>query len=552
MNLFYSRLLFFLILFISRSLYSVQSESKPNFIFILTDDQTFASLGFSGNDIVKTPNLDKLATEGIFFSNAHITSAICTPSRVSIFLSQYERKHGVNFNSGTSVSPEAWQDSYPVILRKNGYYTGYIGKNHSPIGIGGYVSQLMEKSFDYWYAGHGHIRFYPKERHDIFKFAKASTQVEIIEEGINDFMTSNEYELQGALHFLDKRPDNQPFCLSVCFNLPHDAGTGTMESRNTDSNIYKTLFRDVKIPLPKNYISKEQLSEPKIPAEIHHFKDRQDGYNYVDNPETVKERIIRRYQSITGIDQMVGRLRDSLEALELDNNTVLIFTSDHGIFHGEFGLGGKGLCYELCTHVPFIVYIPFLDKSFNGKISNALVQSIDIAPTMLTLAGIEMPESYQGKSLMKLIRHEETEVRSHVYTENLWSTQFGNPRCEAVQDHHWKYIRYYENSNVSSRDLMNTAKEMDIPLAKILYGVHDQGITVYRNYIEGPLSGEGAKFEELYDIKNDPNVSINLAAKRKYRKKLEEMRDIWQSEIKNARGTGSPKVVRYTLESLDE
>ena len=117
-------------------------ESRPNIIFILTDDQRYDLLGCTGNEIIKTPNIDKLASDGILFTNAHVTSAICTPSRASILLSQYERKHGVNFNSGTSVSTEAWKYSYPMILRDNGYFTGYIGKNHVPVGRGGYDSVI--------------------------------------------------------------------------------------------------------------------------------------------------------------------------------------------------------------------------------------------------------------------------------------------------------------------------------------------------------------------------------------------------------------------------
>src|SRR5690554_4574285 len=148
-----------------------QSSGRPNFIFILTDDQPYDYLGFTGNKVLQTPHLDQLAKDGVFFTNAYVTSAICTPSRVSILLSQYERKHGVNFNSGTSVATEAWEQSYPMVMRRAGYYTGYVGKNHSPVGDGGYESGLMEESFDFWYAGHGHLSFYPKERHRIFSHA---------------------------------------------------------------------------------------------------------------------------------------------------------------------------------------------------------------------------------------------------------------------------------------------------------------------------------------------------------------------------------------------
>ncbi|MEM9846784.1 MAG: sulfatase-like hydrolase/transferase, partial [Bacteroidota bacterium] len=202
------------------------AQKQPNFIFILTDDQSYGMMACTGNEIVQTPNIDLLAEQGILFTNAHITSAICTPSRVSILLSQYERKHGVNFNSGTSVAPAAWKKSYPMLMRNAGYYTGWIGKNHAPVGEGGYQSGLMEKSFDYWYAGHDHLSFYPKDRHAIFKDAKSDTQLEILQEGINDFLEdSNESRMENAIRFLEERPDSQAFMLSICLNLPHGAST---------------------------------------------------------------------------------------------------------------------------------------------------------------------------------------------------------------------------------------------------------------------------------------------------------------------------------------
>lgn len=524
-------------------------NSRPNFIFILTDDHNYQSLGCTGNAIVQTPHIDQLAEDGILFTSAHVTSAICTPSRVSIFLSQFERKHGVNFNSGTSVSPAAWEQSYPLLLKKAGYYTGYIGKNHAPIGRGGYESGLMEESFDYWYAGHGHLRFYPKDHHEIFKGAREDTQVEIMEEGALDFMSDKDYSLSGAMHFLNNRPEDQPFCLSLCFNLPHGAGTGTMEQRESDPELYKSTYRDQKIPLPDHFLPKSEITLPKLPPDIHHAGDRQDGYNYADEPAAAIERITRRYQTITGIDSMLGKLRERLRELKLDENTVLIFSSDHGLFTGEQGLGGKALCYEQCTHVPMVIYSPLKEHRSDEVNHEALVQSIDIAPTMLQMAGEEIPPSYQGRSLLNLIRGKDREVRDYLFTENLWSTHFGNPRCEAVQDHRWKYIRYYENNNVSSRDLIRTAREMDIPLNTVLYSVHDKDVAVYRTYVEAPLRGEKPVYEELYDLESDPGEISNLAEHSEYAVKLDELRKAWEHEIRMARGKGKAEVLRNTAES---
>ena len=548
------QLVIFLLLFQHICLISTASTTdneKPNFVFILTDDQSYGMMGCTGNPIVQTPQLDKLADEGILFTNAHVTSAICTPSRVSILLSQFERKHGVNFNSGTSIAPEAWQESYPMVMRKAGYYTGYVGKNHAPVGEGGYQSGVLEKSFDYWYAGHGHLRFYPKDVHAIFNHAKKNTQPEIIQEGALDFL-DNSQRLEGAVQFLDERPEDQPFCLSICFNLPHSASTSTMKSLPEDSIIYRELYRDMEIPLPENYIPKVEIRQPKLPKEILHAQDRQKSYDFVDAPEKCKERYIRQYQAMTGIDGLVGHLRDKLKALNLHENTIIVFTSDHGLFMGQYGLGGKALCYETVTHVPMIIYNPMTENNTKLKQSNALVQTIDIAPTLLSYAGIPIPQSYQGKDLGSLMNGKSSHVREYLFTENLWSTHFGNPRCESVQNKDWKYIRYYANNNISALSSMKIAEDLGIPANKMLYGIHDSDIAVYRKYVESPLQGEAPVYEELYHLSKDQEESSNLAKNDTYREVLNQMRGVWKQKIKVARGEGPPKVLRYTVDSGGE
>ncbi|MBA6316121.1 sulfatase-like hydrolase/transferase [Cellulophaga baltica] len=534
----------FVILFLFVTL--LKAQERPNIVFILTDDQSYDLLGCTGNAVVQTPNIDKIAQEGILFTNAHVTSAICTPSRISILLSQYERKHGVNFNSGTSVSDTAWENSYPVILRNSGYYTGWVGKNHAPIGKGGYDSGLMEQSFDYWYAGHGHLGFYPKDNHRIFNDAIAFTQPEIINEGVDEFLDPNARKLKGALHFLENRPADKPFMLSINFNLPHGAGTRSMKLKEDDDAIYKTMYRDLELPLPENYIAKKDIRSPKLPADLLKAEDRQEGYNYVDTPEGLKERYIRELEAMTGIDRLVGNLRKKLKDLKLDKNTIIVFTSDHGLFGGQQGLGGKALCYEQTTHVPIIVFNPKAPKKQKGLKSDALVQTIDIAPTMLAMAGVTPPSTFQGKNISSLITGSTTEVRDYVYTENLWSTHFGNPRCEAIQNKEWKYIRYYKNNNFSASKEIKYAKEIGIPINEMLYSMHDPQVAIYRDYIEAPLHGEIPVYEELYNLKNDPNELSNLANNPQQSEVLANLKKQWKVEITNARGTGKAEVYRYT------
>ncbi|MFG0267120.1 MAG: sulfatase [Rhodopirellula sp. JB055] len=527
---------------------AVGAESRPNFLFVLTDDQSYGMMGCDGNELTRTPNIDQLAREGVFFDRAYVTSAICTPSRISIFLSQYERKHGVNFNSGTSVAPEAWAKSYPVIMRENGYYTGYVGKNHAPIGKGGYNSGLMEESFDYFYAGHGHIRFYPKDVHEIFEGAAYDTQVEIVNEGAQDFL-SYEHRLDGAVRFLDERPADKPFCLSICLNLPHSAGTGTMQQRESDDEIYKSLYRDIEIPLPEHYVAKDEIETPRLPADVLRASERQASYDFVDTPEALRERTLRQMQSMTGIDRLIGNLRTKLETEGVDDNTIIIFCSDHGLFMGQHGLGGKALCYEQTTHVPMIVFDPELPTVLRGARCNELVQTIDIAATMLDLAGIEKPNTFQGLSLRPLLSGKGGEIRAHVFTENLWVTHFGNPRIEAVQDKRWKYIRYYRNDRVPASVKIQAAKDLGMKSSTLLYGIHDNEIAVYRHHAEASLRGEEPIYEELFDLENDPDELNNLIDNPAAKSQLEELRGVWKQQLTDARGEGFPAVLRYTADS---
>ena len=525
------------------SISAIQAAEKPNIIFVLTDDQPYEYLGVTGNTIVKTPNIDQMANDGMLFTNAHVTSAICTPSRVSIALGQYERKHAVNFNSGTSVSEKAWDSSYPMLMRKAGYYTGWIGKNHIPAGDVGYTSGLMEKSFDYWYAAHGHMRFYSKEHNKIFSEAKSDTQVEIINDGIDDFLNPRGHQFKNAVKSGVKRTKDQPFMLSININLPHSSSTRVMEQRPTDDVIYRTLYRDQEIPLSRYYVARKDIKTPKLPASILHAEDRQTGYNYVDTPEDAKEIMIRQYQAMTGIDRLIGNLRKKLEEIGEADNTIIIMTSDHGLFMGEHGLGGKALCYEKVTHVPVIIYDPRHKPTSNR--STQLVSTVDIAPTILSMGGVALPKTFQGEDLSPVFYEDQPLKRKYSYSENLWSTHFGNPRCESVQDQGWKYIRYYANNNLSATTKLEMAKKFKIKTGDLLYGVRDTDMVQYFQNREGPLKGEPAVYEELYNYGVDPMETTNLVNDPKYQAKLDELRAAWKPAITHAFGTEFPSVNRY-------
>ena len=525
------RLVAFLLLFVGGSHFASAADDRPNLLFILTDDQRQDTLGCTGNGLIQTPHLDRLAAEGTLLANATVNSAICTPSRACYFLGQYERRHGLNFNSGTALSAEAWAGSYPVRLREAGYFTGYVGKNHVPVGPRGYKSGLMEDSFDAWYAGHGHLTFYPKERHKIFRAAAADTQTEVVSEGAERFLSAGDF-LDGTQSFLDRRPQGQPFCLSIALNLPHGAGVRSMEMRPDDPELYRTAYRDRidSFALPKTYTAKANIASPKLPADVLYAQFRQDTYDFVDTPELLVEQLIRKAQTITGIDRMVGRLRDLLAAEGLAENTVIVFSSDHGIMNGEFGLGGKALNYEPCLRVPMIVIDPRLPPASRGRRSMALAESVDIAPTLLDYAGVPIPARMQGQSLRPLIEGREESLRESSFAENLWSTHFGNPRIESVRTQDWKYIRYF----ATDRALFDDPDADDDGRQR--YRVTREQVAAYASWLTASIRGEQPSHEELFHLASDPSESVNLIDRAAYAAKRDELRAECDRLVRMAKG----------------
>ncbi|BDD02277.1 sulfatase-like hydrolase/transferase [Persicobacter psychrovividus] len=543
--------IFLLIIFFSPTLRAkdkLKKKQRPNIIFILTDDQPYDYLGVTGNPYLKTPNIDKLANEGVLMTNAHVVSPICMPSRTSILLSQYERTHHVDFNSGTAVSEKAWANAYPMVLRKNGYFTGYIGKNHTPVGDGAYISGVLEKSFDYFMAGHRHLGFYPKDRHKIFNDCKADTQVEILEEVSKDFLESNEFRLNRATNFIKERPKEKPFFLNICFNLPHGASTSTMKMKPTDPATYRTLYRDIDIELDSLYVARKDIVSPKLPKDVLRSENRQKGYYYSDNPSDCKERYIRQLQACTGIDQLVGQVRDMLKKEHLDKNTIIVYMSDHGLFMGQQGLYGKALLYERCTRIPLIIYNPADKIGRKDHRNDALVESIDLGTTFLSWAGITAPSTYQGKDISQVYKDKSLSVRDHSYTENLWSTQFGNPRCESVQNKEWKYIRYYKNENFGAQKKYQIMDKFHIKETDMLYAVHEGDIATYYDYLTASFS-EPAVYEELYHISKDRAEVDNLVHDKRYAKVLDELRQVWKQKVHQAYKEDYTNVVPWTYKT---
>ena len=488
------------------------SRERPNVIYILGDDHRGDYLSSVGHTVIQTPSLDRLAADGVLFANAFCTSPACTPSRTCHYLGQWERRHGINFNSGSSLSPVAWEMSFPMRLKENGYYLGWVGKNHVPAGDGGYSSGYFEQIFDYWYGNHGHTGFYPKENPrggEIYRNAAADTQVEVFEEAVLDFLEPRNGFAKSCSAELPQRPHDQPFCLCVTFNLPHGASTGTMQLRPSDDELYRSVYRDRQheIPVPKMYLPfHQEVEQPKIPRNVYNGK-RISQYDYVKTPTFLRERQVRTCQTITGMDRMIGNLRQELDRLDLADNTIIVFSTDHGLHHGEHGLGGKCFLYEEDIHIPMIVFDPRSPQNADRQVRHELVVAPDLAPTIMELSGFEIPDTMQGCSMAPLLHGSEPKWRHDFFSENLFDGQ-NYPRSECVRTEEWKYIRYFKRSDNQADRLENT------------YGTKEN----YLDCLDSTLDGEQPVYEELYHLQDDTCEQHNLANDPVCRDQLDKMR----------------------------
>lgn len=394
-------------------------ETKPNIIFILTDDQRWDALGFAGNKIIQTPEMDRLAQDGVYFGNAFVTTPICAASRASILTGLYERTHGYTFEV-EKVPDEYMAKSYPQMLRNNGYYTGFFGK----LGVNKVNRDALFDVSDV-YDRNGR---FTNRRGYYYKTLQGDT------------VHLTRYTGEQAMAFIESAPDDKPFCLSISFSAPH-AHDPAPDQYFWEPELDR-LYRDVVIPGP-------QLGED------HYFDDLplivREGINRkrwtwrFDTPEKYQESVKGYFRMISGVDREIGKIRDVLKNKGLADNTIIILMGDNGYFLGERQLAGKWLMYENALRVPLIIYDP---RAKGGLRPAESVLNIDVPATMLDFAGVEIPAHWQGRSLEPLVEGKSSSLkRDAILFEHLWQTPM-IPPSEAVRTDEWKYLRYINDKSI--------------------------------------------------------------------------------------------------------
>jgi len=398
------------------------SGARPNIIFLLTDDQRWDTMGCMGNRIIRTPNMDAMAAGGVRFVSAFVTTSICATSRASIFSGQYARRHGIH-DFATGFSDEAWEQTYPARLKQAGYRMGLIGK----YGVGR-DQDFHKDTFDYWKGIPGQPKYEQKDKDGNYKHL-----TQILGEQ--------------SIEFLQGCSKGQPFCLSVSFKAPHVQDADPRQFIYDPA--YADLYKDVQIPVPETASEShfrtlpEFLRNDETTARVR-WKMR------FATPEKYQESVKGYYRLITGVDVVIGRIRRELERLGLAENTVLILIGDNGFFLAEHGFAGKWYGYEESIRVPLVVYDPRLPASARGQARQEMALNIDLAPTMLSIAGVPIPPVMQGADLTSLIGGRTVPWRTDFLYEHLFENRPRNasqnliPKTEGVVSERYKYLRYIE------------------------------------------------------------------------------------------------------------
>lgn len=421
---------------------------SPNIIFILTDDQRWDAVGYAGNPIIETPNMDSLAQAGLRFSRAFVTTPICAASRASLFTGLYERTHNFNFGQ-PPVSDAYMRESYPVLLREQGYRTGFVGKFGVKINDG-----MMDEMFD-------------SSKTEWLPYWK-----EI--DGKKIHMT----DLHGdrAIDFI-RSSGSQPFCLSLSFWAPH-ADDGK-EKQYFWPESCDDLYVDDEIPVPAT-------ADPAFfEASPDYFKDtlsRERWYWRYDTPEKHQEMVKGYYRMITGIDRALGRIQAALEGAGVADNTVIIFMGDNGYFLGERGYAGKWLMYDQSIRVPLFIYDPRQPESTRGRTIDEMALNVDVTPTILQLAGVEVPDRYQGESLVPFYSGTPDEWRTSVFCEHRIDTNPQLLKTDGIRDDTWKFIRYDDNPDLI--ELYNLKDDSDETRNLAYDAEYAEKVEYYRNECE--------------------------------------------------------------------
>ena len=429
-------------------------DSPMNVLVLYADDWRHDTLGIAGNPVVQTPVLDGLARKGMRFTENCVTTSICGVSRATLFTGQYMSRHG---NRGFKLWKTPWSQTYPGLLRDNGYYVGHVGK---------------------WHNGKWHNGKFPAKH---FDFGRAYSGRHWIENPDGSKVHVTKKNENDSLEFLRNRPKEKPFCLTLAFFATHAEDHNPLQFLPQPESM--ELYKDIQIPVPSNATDESFRRLPEFVA-----NEKNEGRNRwhwrFDTPEKYQTMMKNYYRLATEVDSTCGRVLEELKHQGVLDNTLVIFTTDNGYYHAEHGLADKWYPHQESIRVPLIIHDPRMPAENAGKTNDDFTLSVDLAPTILSAANIDIPDSMQGKNLSPLYMSD----GSGGDQKPVWRDEF-----------------FYEHPMFQSVDF--------IPASEAL---------VRKNwkYFYWPDFDR----EQLFDLEADPHEENDLVADPKYADQLSEMR----------------------------
>ena len=449
------------------------SDSRPNILFIMSDDHASHAMSCYGSRINRTPHLDRIAVGGMRYDNCFCTNSICTPSRATILAGTYNHVNGV---TTLSTPMDNRLQTYPKLLRASGYQTAMIGKWH--LGQG---PTHEPTGFDFWRVLPGQGLYHDPEMID-------AQGRRVFKGYVTDLITDM------SLEWLNNRDRDRPFCLMCHHKAPH--------RRWEPDEKHAHMYDGIDIPEPETFDDDySNRASAAAAATMRIERDLSPDDLKVPVPEGLTpaeekswkyQRYIKDYlRVVASIDDNVGRLLDYLDEEGLTENTMVIYTSDQGFFLGDHGWYDKRFMYEESLRMPFIVRYPRQVRP--GTVNEDMILNVDFAPLFLDLAGIDVPEDWQGRSFRPLLQGQ---------TPADWRTSL-----------YYRYWMHKAHHNVYAHYGVRTLR------FKLIY---------YYSDALGQLGAIDETYEpewELFDLEKDPFELNNVVDEPAYADTVQALKD---------------------------
>jgi arylsulfatase A-like enzyme len=434
-------------------------KERPNIIFINTDEQRYDTIAELGFPYMDTPNLDKLAREGTLFTNCFNTAPTCGPSRHSVFTGYYPHTTGMYNNENT------WKHSWVESLANKGYYCVNIGKMHTspyetPLG---FHERFVVENKDRYLEGRWFF-----DRWDLYLrargFKKPGRESYRLKSDYKERLGAFEWELPDECHpdffvgdlakwWIETKPKNQPLFLEIGFPGPHPPFDPIPR--------YAEPYLKKDLPLPQ--VTKEEIeNQPGGLKEANedNLKLDHDSIYWLKNPTKEQLHRMRAYYfaNVTMIDEKIGEIINALKNRGYLDNTVIIFTTDHGDCLGDHGHIEKWNMFDQSTKIPLIVWAPGRFK--RGQRINSLIQNFDIAPVIMELAGIDVPESWQTETITPALEGKPFKGREYVFSTQADVGRMSDAKqMTMIRNSDWKLVHYLGNNEGELYDLKNDPGE---------------------------------------------------------------------------------------------